>query len=184
MSKPLDHCLERLHLKEDTKLRERAEYYLGECMNKVPSKIFDKGPNCQLVISIQLAYESLGQFGWDTTLAAELAICSQKAYESTLTIVKKHLGLQTIITFETLGVTFGSTTLSSHAHNIWSYFIEKYLSSLGPAQQISVKEQLQQPVWKAATFYVCSRAVGVSIICLSFNLLNKDEKFNFYKHIY
>ncbi|CAO3617541.1 unnamed protein product [Cunninghamella blakesleeana] len=163
MAKPLDHCLERLHLNDDIKLRERAEFYQGECINKVPQKIFDKGPNCQLVVSIQLAYESLGKFGWNNKLAAELAICTPKAYDTTITAVKKHLNLQNNITFETLGVTFGSTTLITHANDLWQFFIQHYLSKLGPAQQVTVKEQLNQSVWKAAAFFICARAFGISI---------------------
>ncbi|KAI8092558.1 uncharacterized protein BX664DRAFT_327586 [Halteromyces radiatus] len=163
MSNPLDHCLERLHLTDNTKLRERAGYYQGQCSSKVPTRTFSKGPNSQHVISIQLAYESLGMFGWNSKLAAELAGCNQKTYESTLSAVRKHLNLKSTITFDTLGVAFGSTILATHAQDFYTFFVEQHIAKLGPAQQVSAKEQLNSAIWKAAAFYVCSKAVGTRL---------------------
>ncbi|ORZ09275.1 hypothetical protein BCR42DRAFT_334890 [Absidia repens] len=160
---PLNHCLERLHLGDNTKLLERAKQYQSQCASKVPVKTF-KGPNSQHVISIQLAYESLGFYDWNSKLAPELAGCSPKAYDTTMSAVRKLLNLQSTITFDTLGVTFGSTTMATHAQDLWSTFVQQHINQLGPAQQVSVKKQLESALWKAAAFYVCAKAVGVSEI--------------------
>ncbi|KAI8331354.1 hypothetical protein BC941DRAFT_360518 [Chlamydoabsidia padenii] len=162
MLNPLDHCLERLHLNDNNQLLERAKYYQGQCSAKVPSITF-KGPNSHHVASIHLAYESLGLFGWNNKLAAELAGCTPKAYDTTMSAVRKHLNLQSTITFDTLGVTFGSTALATHAQDLWTSFVKQHIKKMGPAQQISAKDQLNTAVWKAAAFYTCAKAVGVKL---------------------
>ncbi|SAM06798.1 hypothetical protein [Absidia glauca] len=162
MLNPLEHCLDRLHLNDNSQLLDRARFYHGQCSSKVPVVTF-KGPNSQHVASIQLAYESLGLFGWNSKLAAELAGCTLKAYDMTMSAVRKHLNLQSTITFDTLGITFGSTALATHSQDLWTHFVQQHISKLGPAQQLSAKDQLSTALWKAAAFYVCAKAVGVQI---------------------
>jgi hypothetical protein len=53
---PITHCLDRLHLGDNSKLKRKAEEFQGQ-LSSIPNKIFDKGPNLKPVISIQLAYE-------------------------------------------------------------------------------------------------------------------------------
>lgn len=53
---PITHCLDRLHLGDDYKLKRKAEEFQGQ-MSSIPNKIFDKGPILKPVISIHLAYE-------------------------------------------------------------------------------------------------------------------------------
>jgi hypothetical protein len=56
MSDPLSHCLNRLNLQDDTKVKQRAQQLQGQ-MASLPKKLFDKGPNLNIVVCIQLAYE-------------------------------------------------------------------------------------------------------------------------------
>ena len=56
MTTPIAHCLDRLNLGDNVKVRQRAEQYQGQ-LSDVPNKIFDKGPNLKTVICIQLANE-------------------------------------------------------------------------------------------------------------------------------
>lgn len=56
MATPIVHCLERLNLEDDTKVKQRAEQFQGQ-LSGLPAKLFDKGPNCKVVVCIQLAYE-------------------------------------------------------------------------------------------------------------------------------
>jgi hypothetical protein len=56
MTDPISHCLERLYLQDDPKIKSRAEQFNGK-LSKLPAKMFDKGPNCKNVICIQLAHE-------------------------------------------------------------------------------------------------------------------------------
>ncbi|ORX44573.1 hypothetical protein DM01DRAFT_264579 [Hesseltinella vesiculosa] len=164
MANPLDHCLERLHLKDDAMLRERSMYYQGQCQSKVPGSVFRKGPNSQPVISIQLAHESQGLFGFNHDLAAELAGCSVKMYESMVVAVRKHLGLASTVTFDTLGVAFGSVSLAQEAYDLWHVFTEQHISKLSPAAKSTARQQFQdQGKWKAAVFYACAKAHGVSV---------------------
>lgn len=81
-----------------------------------------------------------------------------------MSAVRKHLNLQSTITFDTLGITFGSTALATHSQDLWAHFVQQHISKLGPAQQVSAKDQLSTALWKAAAFYVCAKAVGVSLL--------------------
>lgn len=56
MANPIVHCLDRLNLGDNVKIKQRAEQFQGQ-LSSVPNKIFDKGPNLKAVICIQLAYE-------------------------------------------------------------------------------------------------------------------------------
>jgi hypothetical protein len=56
MANPIAHCLERLNLEDESKVKQRAEQFQGQLSN-LPSKLFAKGPNLKSVICIQLAYE-------------------------------------------------------------------------------------------------------------------------------
>ncbi|KAG0185516.1 hypothetical protein DFQ28_009205 [Apophysomyces sp. BC1034] len=142
------HCLERLHFGDDKELKERSEHFYSQCSNLVPAKVFEKGPNCKPVISIQIAYESLGRYGWDNKLAVQLSACRQGAYDSAINVVRKQLNLQPTVTFEALSVAFGCTTMLSH---------------LSIGKRMSAQEDMQLPSWKAAVFYTCAKALGESI---------------------
>lgn len=56
MANPITHCLERLNLADNVKVKQRAEQFQGQ-LSRTPNKIFDKGPNLKSVVCIQLAYE-------------------------------------------------------------------------------------------------------------------------------
>lgn len=56
MANPITHCLDRLNLADNVKVKQRAEEFQGKLTN-TPNKIFEKGPNLKPVICIQLAYE-------------------------------------------------------------------------------------------------------------------------------
>ncbi|KAI9322452.1 hypothetical protein BX666DRAFT_617877 [Dichotomocladium elegans] len=162
---PLVHCLDRLNLGDDQRLLQRAEYYQGLCSSRIPVKVFDKGPNCKAVVAIQLAAESLllGN-DWDTKLAAQLAGCTKRGYESTLSNVRKSLNLQPNVSLDTLGVAFGCTTMVPLVKTLWEEFAPAYLARLRGAQRQIAKEELeQQPAWKGAVFYACAKALGVSM---------------------
>ncbi|KAI9482862.1 MAG: hypothetical protein EXX96DRAFT_555878 [Benjaminiella poitrasii] len=162
MSNPIQHCLERLHLVDDTKLRQRAEQFQGQ-FSKLPPKLFNKGgPNCQPVICIHLAYESLQHYDWNVELAAQLAGCNTKAYEAVLSMVRKQLGIEPVVTFETLLVALGSTTMTSPVEELWKSFEADYVGHFkGTQQKINAKQELTSPRWKGAIVYCCAKALGV-----------------------
>ena len=54
---PLIHCLDRLHLKDDYKLQQRAEKFQRQLESNVPPKVFNAGPNCKTVLAIHMASE-------------------------------------------------------------------------------------------------------------------------------
>ncbi|KAI8391366.1 uncharacterized protein BYT42DRAFT_489167 [Radiomyces spectabilis] len=164
MSDALLHCLERLHLDDDTQLKERALRFQQQC-SRLPPKVFDAGPNCKPVISIHLAFESLEKTGWDNKLAAQLATCTKAAYENTISNVRKQLNLQPTVSFNTLTIALGCTTMIKQVEALYSTFTEKYITRLSVANRQSAKEQLQQPQWKGATVYVCAKAFGVRFNC-------------------
>lgn len=57
MSVNLRACLKRFHLQDEKKVQNRAEEFLGK-FHPLGNVIFDKGgPNCKVVIAIQLACE-------------------------------------------------------------------------------------------------------------------------------
>ncbi|KAI7860520.1 hypothetical protein BDC45DRAFT_430765 [Circinella umbellata] len=161
---PLIHCLDRLHLKDDNKLQQRAEKFQRQLESNVPPKVFNAGPNCKTVLAIHMASESLSRTDWDNSLAAQLAGCTKRAYENTVSIVRKALQLQPTVTFESLGVTFGCTTMISQVQKLWDSFSTKYISQMSVAQQTTAKQELDQPSWKGAVFYTCAKAFGVSLI--------------------
>ncbi|KAI9495083.1 hypothetical protein BDB00DRAFT_815798 [Zychaea mexicana] len=160
---PLFHCLDRLHLKDDQQLQDRAEYFQRQLAVNVPAKIFDKGPNCRTVAAIHMAFESLSRSGWDNSLAAQLAGCPKRAYENTISVVRKTLQLQPTVTFESLGVTFGCTTMIPHVQKLWTSFSTAYVSKMGEAQRRTAQDELNQPAWKGAVFYSCAKAFGERI---------------------
>ncbi|KAI9253435.1 hypothetical protein BDA99DRAFT_548261 [Phascolomyces articulosus] len=159
---PLIHCLDRLHLKDDVQLQQRAEYFQRQLESNVPKKVFNAGPNCKTVLAIHMAFESLSRAGWDNRLAAQLAGCTKRAYENTVSIVRKTLQLQPTVTFESLGVTFGCTIMVSHVQKLWDSFSTAYISQMSGAQRRTAQQELDQPAWKGAVFYTCAKAFGVS----------------------
>ena len=159
---PLVHCLDRLNLGDDPSLRARAESVYGQCA-KVPTKIFDLGPNCRPVVAIQLACESLPQHqGWDTKLAAQLAGCTKRQYENTVSTVRKSLNLQPNVSLESLTVAFGCTTMLAKITRVWEDFGKVYLSTLPRAQRTQASRELNNvPAWKGALFFTCAKTLGV-----------------------
>lgn len=160
---PLVHCLDRLNLGDDPSLRARAESVYGQCA-KVPTKIFDMGPNCRPVVAIQLACESLSQHhGWDTKLAAQLAGCTKRQYENTVSTVRKSLNLQPNVSLDSLAVAFGSSTMLSKITRVWDDFSKEYLSTIPRAQRTQASRELNDvPAWKGALFFTCAKTLGVS----------------------
>ncbi|KAI7903855.1 uncharacterized protein BX663DRAFT_432488 [Cokeromyces recurvatus] len=164
MSNPIQLCLERLHLGDDDKIKQRAEQFQGQLSN-LPIKLFSKGgPNCKSVISIQLAYESLQHYDWNIQLAAQLAGCKASAYESVLSMVRKQLNIQPTITFDTLLVALGSTTMSEPVKELWTSFQQDYLSQFKGVQKSNAQQELELPCWKGGIIYCCSKALGVMYI--------------------
>ncbi|KAL0078040.1 hypothetical protein J3Q64DRAFT_1646348 [Phycomyces blakesleeanus] len=159
---PIAHCLERLFLADDTVLAEKAEHFQGLCSTRVPSKVFGKGPNSKPVISIHLAYENLGRHDWDSKLAAELAGCKPAVYDTAVSLTRKHLGIVPVVSFESLTVALGCTTMIKQVESLWDSFQESYLGNLSVAKKLSAKEELSQPVWKGAIVYACAKALGVN----------------------
>lgn len=161
---PLVHCLDRLNLGDDPSLRARAESIYGQCA-KVPTKIFDMGPNCRPVVAIQLACESMSQHqGWDTKLAAQLAGCTKRQYENTVSTVRKSLNLQPNVSLESLAVAFGCTTMLSKITRVWDDFGKEYLSSIPRAQRTQASHELNDvPAWKGALFFTCAKTLGVML---------------------
>lgn len=159
---PVVHCLDRLNLGDDPSLRARAESIYGQCA-KVPTKIFDMGPNCRPVVAIQLACESMSQHqGWDTKLAAQLAGCTKRQYENTVSTVRKSLNLQPNVSLESLAVAFGCTTMLSKITRVWDDFGKEYLSSIPRAQRTQASHELNDvPAWKGALFFTCAKTLGV-----------------------
>ncbi|KAI8148323.1 hypothetical protein BJV82DRAFT_531235 [Fennellomyces sp. T-0311] len=160
---PLIHCLDRLHLKDDQQLQARAEYFQRQLSVNVPAKIFDKGPNCRTVAAIHMAFENLSRHGWDNGLAAQLAGCTKRAYENTVSVVRKTLQIQPNVTFESLGVSFGCTTMIPHVQKLWQSFSANYVSKLNGAQRRTAQQELDQPAWKGAMFYTVAKAFGERI---------------------
>lgn len=106
---------------------------------------------------------SLKNYDWDTKLAAQLAGCTASAYESVLSIVRQRLNLQPVVTLEMLAVALGSTTMLSHANDLWQDFITNYTSKLsGAAQKRNAQKELEQSCWKGAIMFTCAKAFGVS----------------------
>ncbi|KAI8063744.1 hypothetical protein BC940DRAFT_306763 [Gongronella butleri] len=164
MASPLDHCLDRLHLKDNTRLREKAVHFQAQCQATIPASVFRKGPNSLHVVSIQLAHESLGLHDWDNAVAAELAMCSARDYASIVASVRKQLHVATKVRFETLGVRFGSTALAQQAADLFDAFTEQHVGKLAPASRADARRQFaDEGKWKAAMFYACARANGVAL---------------------
>ncbi|KAI7871630.1 hypothetical protein BDF14DRAFT_1763045 [Spinellus fusiger] len=159
----LMHCLERLHLGDDTELLEKADHFHSQCTTHVSSRVFGKGPQIKSVISIHLAYENLGRRTWDSKLAAELSGCKPSVYDSAVVLVRKSLHIVPTVSFESLAVALGCTTMMSQIQELWSTFQQTYLGQLSAAKRISAQEELTQTVWKGATVYVCAKAFGESI---------------------
>ncbi|KAI8972782.1 hypothetical protein BDB01DRAFT_809296 [Pilobolus umbonatus] len=162
MSDPITHCLSRLHLDDVDKVQQRAHQFLGQ-MSKIAPKTFDKGPNCKPVICIQLAYESLKKYDWDMNLAAELAGCSPSAYESVLSIVRRNLNIIPTITFDTLIVTLGCTSMTAPVDGLWTHFSTRYLQKLTGQKKINTAKELELPYWKGAVLYACAKSFGENL---------------------
>ncbi|KAI7896602.1 uncharacterized protein EV154DRAFT_411116 [Mucor mucedo] len=162
MANPITHCLDRLNLGDNTKVKQRAEEFLGQLSN-IPNKIFDKGPYLKAVICIQLAYESLKNYDWDAKIASQLAGCALSAYEQALSITRKQLNLQTKVTLDMLAVALGSTTMLSQANILWEAFLTKYLGKLSGAKKVNAQAEIEQSCWKGAIMYTCAKAFGVSM---------------------
>ncbi|KAI8888634.1 hypothetical protein K501DRAFT_302765 [Backusella circina FSU 941] len=160
MADPLGHCLERLYLLDDPKIKPRAEQFNGK-LSKLPAKVFDRGPNCKIVICIQLAHESLKKQGWDNKLAAQLAGCTAKSYESVLSVVRQSLDIQPTVTFDHLAVALGSSTMLKHIHALWDTFTTKYIDELKGVKKMNARKELELPCWKGAVVFVCAKALGV-----------------------
>ncbi|KAI8094770.1 hypothetical protein BDF21DRAFT_330680 [Thamnidium elegans] len=163
MANPITHCLERLNLADNVKVKQRAEQFQGQ-LSGIPSKIFDKGPNLKSVVCIQLAYESLKNYDWDIKLGAQLAGCSLSAYESALSIVRQQLNLQSKVTLDMLAVALGSTTMLTHVNALWQDFTTSYLNKLTGAKKTNGQKELEDSCWKGAVMYICAKAFGVSIL--------------------
>ncbi|KAG2230694.1 hypothetical protein INT48_006911 [Thamnidium elegans] len=162
MANPITHCLERLNLADNVKVKQRAEQFQGQ-LSGIPSKIFDKGPNLKSVVCIQLAYESLKNYDWDIKLGAQLAGCSLSAYESALSIVRQQLNLQSKVTLDMLAVALGSTTMLTHVNALWQDFTTSYLNKLTGAKKTNGQKELEDSCWKGAVMYICAKAFGKNL---------------------
>lgn len=96
-------------------------------------------------------------------MAAKLATCTKRAYENTVSLVRTQLGVQQDVTFESMAVTFGCTTMVNKLEDLWQTFCEKYVTQLGSYKRSqTMREELDQPAVKAAVFLTCARSLGVS----------------------
>ncbi|CEP13962.1 hypothetical protein [Parasitella parasitica] len=159
MANPIAHCLERLNLQDDKRLKQKAVEFQGQLSN-VPAKIFDKGPNCKVVVCIQLAYESLGNYDWNLKLGSQLAGCKTSAYEAALSIARQRLNIQPTINFEALTVALGSSTMLNPVKQLWAIFEEAYQEQFTGATKLSAKKELKLPCWKGAVIFSCAKAFG------------------------
>ncbi|KAI8088069.1 uncharacterized protein B0P05DRAFT_464975 [Gilbertella persicaria] len=161
MSNLITHCLERLNLEDADKVKARAEQFYGQ-LSSLPVKLFDKGPNLKAAISIQLAYESLGHHDWSIKLACQLAGCTASAYDTALSNVRKQLNIQPSVTFDSLCVVLGSTTMLNPVRELWESFNTTYLEQFKGIKRANAEKELELPCWKGAVMYCCAKAFGVS----------------------
>ncbi|KAI8644702.1 hypothetical protein BD408DRAFT_412767 [Parasitella parasitica] len=166
MANPIAHCLERLNLQDDKRIKQKAVEFQGQ-LSSVPAKLFEKGPNCKVVVCIQLAYESLGNHGWNLELGSQLAGCKASAYEAALSKARQRLNIHPTINFEALTIALGSSTMLNPVKELWAVFDEAYQEQFTGATKLNAKKELEMPCWKGAAIYCCAKAFGEH--------LNKDK---------
>ena len=96
-------------------------------------------------------------------LGAQLAGCTLSAYESVLRIVRQQLNLQNKVTLDMLAVALGSTTMLTHANDLWQDFSTNYLNKLTGAKKLNAQKELEDSCWKGAIMYICAKSFGVSV---------------------
>ncbi|CAO0791288.1 unnamed protein product [Mucor circinelloides] len=162
MSNPITHCLERLNLEDDVKVRQRTEQFHGQ-LSSVPAKFFDKGPYLKVVICIQLAYESLDNLDWDIELGSRLAGCTTSAYEKALSLCRKQLDIRPTVTFEALTVALGSTTMQTPVKELWDNVVQEYPKRFTGVDKVNATKDLELAAWKGAAVFCCAKAYGETL---------------------
>ncbi|KAK4516329.1 uncharacterized protein ATC70_011299 [Mucor velutinosus] len=159
MSNPISHCLARLNLEDDIKVKQRTEEFHGQ-LSSVPAKFFDSGPNLKIVVCIQLAYESLGNLDWDVGLGSRLAGCSTPAYEKALSLCRKRLDIRPTVTFDALTIALGSSTMLTPVQELWDNFVQEYPKKFTGVDRRNAIQDLEMAAWKGAAVFCCAKAHG------------------------
>ncbi|RUS15271.1 hypothetical protein BC937DRAFT_92674 [Endogone sp. FLAS-F59071] len=160
---PIPDILNRTNLAHDKKLAAKAQSLFQQATAKVPSVSFRNAGNAMAVACIQLACEALHHPFQPALPPHSLATCSATTYSNILQAIRQRLGIQLALNFESLAVMFGCTTVLSQCDGLWTTFQERYLRALSAAQANAVKIELEKPVWRGATFWVCCKAIGIRI---------------------
>jgi hypothetical protein len=105
---------------------------------------------------------SLGISDFDQASANKLAMCTAHTYTNILKAVRKCLDIQPRVTMKTLGIALGCTSMIPYVEKFFTEFQTRYISSLSAAEKVATDEELALPIWKGGTFYICSKALGVS----------------------
>lgn len=100
-------------------------------------------------------------YDWDVKLASQLSGCTASAYETCLSLVRQQLNIQPTVTFDTLLVALGSTTMSKPVLELWDEFSGAYLEQFAGARKINASKEIESSSWKGAIVFLCAKAFGV-----------------------
>ncbi|RUP51604.1 hypothetical protein BC936DRAFT_147074 [Jimgerdemannia flammicorona] len=160
---PILNILVRVNLADDKKLAAKAQDLFNNISAKIPTTTFKKAPNAKPVSCIQLACEVLHIPFHPALPPHKLASCTPTIYSNILQTVRRELDLQINVTFDSLAIVFGCTTVVPQVEGLWAHFCERYIGTLNAAQVPAAKMELEKPVWKGAVFWVCCKAVTIRI---------------------
>jgi len=92
----------------------------------------------------------------------KLAHTTKANYLSALDYVKSILNVESkTITFQALGVQWGCQMITPHAEMVYEQFKKEWDSKLTAAERCTI--DWGKDVYKTATFWLCCKAIGVSV---------------------
>ncbi|CAG8450669.1 6730_t:CDS:2, partial [Diversispora eburnea] len=144
--------------KDETRIKKKA----AEISNQIDSKIgnvtvLKNWSICKPIYSIQISCEIL-RIKFDRKNFIMLANTKEQDYYSSLSYIKKILGISSSITFDSLASRFGCPRIIPYVENMLEIFKKEWCKDLSAAGKRGIN--WNDDIYKVAVFWCCSKIVG------------------------
>ncbi|CAG8511054.1 16115_t:CDS:2 [Acaulospora morrowiae] len=145
-------------VKDENRIKKKAIEISSQMDLKIGSATMLKNwSTCKPIYAIQIACEML-RVQFDRRCLLKSANTTEQDYYSSLSYIKKALGISSLIDFESLASRFGCPKLIPYAENMLEIFKEEWCKELSAASKRGI--DWNGDIYKIAVFWCCCKNVG------------------------
>ncbi|CAG8476483.1 12354_t:CDS:2, partial [Acaulospora colombiana] len=143
--------------KEESRIQKKVIEISGQMDLKIGSAALKNWSTCRPIYAIQIACEML-RVPFDRKSLLKLANTTEQDYYSSLSYIKKTLGIYSLIDFESLASRFGCPKIIPYAESMLEIFKAEWSKELSAASKRGI--DWDADIYKIAVFWCCCKSVG------------------------